>query len=182
MAMKATMKVQGMQLAMNTFQKAPNKIKVETLMGPNVLSKQVYNGEAGFMVVQGQKQKLEGEMLEAMKYQAIMFPELEYASLGYKAELTGKDKVDGKSVYKMTITDPTGKNSTAYFEVATGLKVKQVAASPMGNSTTTFADYKEVEGVKFPTVMTQSVGPQVVDINIDSVELNKGIEDSVFDN
>lgn len=182
MALQASMKIQGMELSLNTFHKAPNMVKVETLMGPNVIGKQVYNGEVGIMVAQGQEQKLEGAKLEEMKTEAIMFPELDYAGLGYTLELTGKEKVDGKDAYKMTITSPTGKATTAYFNTASGLKVKQVTTSPMGNSTTTFADYKEIDGVKFPMAMTQSVGPQLVDIAVNSIEINKGIEDSVFNN
>ncbi|WP_066632138.1 M16 family metallopeptidase [Labilibacter marinus] len=182
LSMKATLKIQGMELALNTYQQAPNKIKVETLMAGNVLSKQVYNGEVGIMVAQGQEQKLEGEMLETMKYQAILFPELQYQELGYTLELVGKDKIDGKNAYKMTITDPLGKASTVYFDVASGLKIKQVATSPMGNSTTIYAKYKETEGIKFPSVMSQTMGPQMVDIEVTSIELNKGLEESVFNN
>lgn len=182
LSMKATLKVQGMELALNTYQQAPNKIKVETLMGGNVLSKQIYNGEVGIMVAQGQQQNLEGEMLESIKYQAILFPELQYEELGYKLELIGKDKVDGKSAYKMTITDPLGKASTAYFDIASGLKVKEIANSPMGSSTTIYADYTETDGIKFPSAMSQSMGPQMVDIEVTSIELNKGLEESVFNN
>ncbi len=182
MQMSASMSVQGMELSMNSYQKAPNKIKVETLMGGNTLSMQVFNGTEGRMAMQGQEQKLEGEMLEDMKYQAILFPELEYDELGFELELTAKDKLDGKDVYKMTITSPSGKSSTAYFDVESGLKLKQVSSLPTGSSITTFDEYKEIDGVKFPTVLSQSMGPQVIDITVNSIEINKGIDDSVFNN
>ncbi|GAF03410.1 insulinase family protein [Saccharicrinis fermentans] len=181
MVMKASLKIQGMELSLNTFQKAPNKVKIETLMGENVLSKQVYNGQEGMAVMQGQEQKLEGAMLEEMKYEAILFPELKYKELGFQLELSGKDKIDGQDAYKISTTTPSGKTTILYFDVASGLKVKEISSSPMGNSTTTYSNYKEVEGVQFPMSMTQSMGPQQIDITVNSIEINQGIDNSVFE-
>ncbi len=184
LSMKCSMSVQGMTLAMNTYQKAPNKISVETLMGGNLLSKQVYDGSKGSMIMQGQKQQLQGDMLKAMEYQAIIFPELQYNELGYEIELSGKDKINGKDTYKLTIIDPVKKSTTVYFDTTTGLKVKEVASLPQGQGTsvTTYVEYKEVDGVKYPVVMNQTVGPQSIDINVDEVIVNNGITDDIFVN
>jgi len=180
-AVHATLAVQGMELSMNTYQKAPNKICVETKMGENLLSKQVYNGSVGKMTAQGQEQVLEGKMLETMKYQAILFPELSYTEQGYTLEITGVDKVDGNDAYKVIVTNPIENATTMYFDAKTGLKVKEVSVSEMGSSTTTFGEYKEFEGIKYPTKLTQSMGPQMIDVNITEVIINKGIEDKVFE-
>ncbi len=80
------------------------------------------------------------------------------------------------------ITNPADITSSVYFDVTSGFKIKQVSTSPNGSSTTTFAKYEEIDGIKFPMIMTQTVGPQTIDIAVDAVELNKGIEDSVFNN
>ncbi len=183
-ALKATMKVQGMELALNTFQKAPNKVCVETLMGTNILSKQVFDGEKGSMIMQGQKQPLQGEMLETMKLEAVIFPEIGYQKMGYTLNLISKDNLDGKMVYKVEIIDPLEKSKIAYFDVNSGLKVKEVSTQQMGNTTsiTTYDKYDEVDGVMFPVSLTQSMGPQLIDINVTSIDVNKGIEDSVFNN
>ncbi len=184
LSMKCTMSIQGMNLAMNTYQKAPNKISVETLMGDNVLSKQVYDGEKGSMFMQGQKQELQGDMLKEMEYQAMIFPELQYNELGYDLKLLSKDKLEGKDVYKLIITNPVKKETTVYFDVKSGLKVKEVANLPQGqgSSVTLYSEYKDIDGVKFPVVMSQTVGPQSIAINVDEVLVNKGIQDEVFAN
>ncbi len=181
---KCTMSIQGMNLAMNVYQKVPNMISIETLMGDNLLSKQVFDGTNGSMMMQGQKQDLQGDMLTAMKYQAILFPELQYDELGYTVELTGKDKVDGNDAYKLTVTDPTDKSTVVYFDTKSGLKIKEVTTLPQGQGTsvTTIAEYKDVDGVKYPVVMNQTVGPQSIDINVDEVIVNKGISNEVFSN
>ncbi len=179
MSVKSAMKVQGMELAMNSYQKAPNKMCVETLMGTNVLSKQVYDGEKGFMVVQGQRQDLQGEMLEGMKYDSQMFPELNYDD-NYQLKLISKDVVDGKEAYKMEIINPVDKSTTVYFDANTGLKLKQVSQTPQGSSIILYEAYKDVEGVMYPVHLNMTVGPQNIDLTVSSVEINKGVDDSVF--
>jgi outer membrane lipoprotein-sorting protein len=47
--------------------------------------------------------------------------------------------------------------------------------------TTLYSDYRTIEGILFPFKMKQSAGPQSFDIVVSSVEVNKGIDDSVFD-
>ncbi|TLX76866.1 insulinase family protein [Labilibacter sediminis] len=178
----ASISVQGMELALITKQKAPNKICVETLMGETLLSKQVYDGVKGVMVAQGQQKQLEGDELESMKYGAMLFPELKYAELGYKLNLIGKDKVDGQDVYKLMVVNPAEKETTMFFNTETGLKVKEVTSNVNGSSTTVYGNYKEVDGVQYPMSLSQSMGPQMLDVKVVSVEVNKGIDDDVFNN
>ena len=47
--------------------------------------------------------------------------------------------------------------------------------------TTLYSDYRLVDGVLFPFKLKQSAGPQSFDIVVSSVEVNKGIDDSVFE-
>ncbi len=180
-AVNASLEVQGMQLKLNTLQKAPNKICVETKMGDAVLSKQVYNGSEGKIIAQGQEQKLQGEMLEEMKLEAVLFPELSYAEEGYLLALNSIEKVDGADAYKLTLTTPLQKNKVMFFDTTTGLKVKEISESQMGSSITTFGDYKDYGGVKFATKMTQTMGPQTFDIEVDNIDVNKGISDNKFE-
>lgn len=181
-AINATIKVQGMELALLTKQKAPNKISIETLMGEVVLSKQIFDGEKGLMVAQGQQKQLEGEELESMKYGAMLFPELKYTELGYKLNLVGKDKLDGEDVYKIVVTNPIEKTTTMYFNIRSGLKVKEISTNQMGTSTIIYGDYESVNGVQYPMTLSQSMGPQIFEVKVNSVKVNKGIDDSVFNN
>ena len=47
--------------------------------------------------------------------------------------------------------------------------------------TTLYSDYRAVEGVLFPFKLKQSAGPQSFDVIVSGVDINKGIDDSVFD-
>ena len=44
-----------------------------------------------------------------------------------------------------------------------------------------FGDYKEVDGVKFPFVLSQSMGPQSIDFIISKVEVNPEVDAALFE-
>jgi outer membrane lipoprotein-sorting protein len=150
-------------------------------MNGNVVSKQVFDGEKGKMQSPMGDQVLEGEALTQMKESAKIFPELTYVKDGVKLKMKGMENVDGKETYKIVVTKPSGTESSVFYGVEDGLKYKEVAQTPQGTVSTTFADYEDVEGILFPMTMKQVMGPQNFDIQIKSVELNTGIEDSRFE-
>lgn len=179
--LEGSMSVQGMPLNMKMYSRRPNHQCVETYMQGNLVSKQVFNGEAGKVVSPMGEQNIEGEMLENMKIESILFPETQFAELGYKLELLGADNVDGQDVVKMKVVSPGGKEQTVYYSRSTGLKVKEVSTSPQGTMASTFTEYAEVKGVKFPKKMNQTVGPQSFDITFETIKVNEGIDASKFD-
>jgi zinc protease len=178
----ATAAIQGMELKMVTRQKAPNKLLVETMMGNNVLSKQVFNGEKGKVTSPMGEQELEGEMLEQMKEGSAIVGETNYLQEGFSLELQGLETIDDRECYKILVTRPSGNESTAYYGVADGLKYREVSSTPQGNMVTNIKTYEEVEGYKFPKTISQSVGPQTFDVTIASIEINTGLGDELFEN
>jgi len=74
----------------------------------------------------------------------------------FKIKSAGEEKVGGKAAVGLKVTAPDGKDFTLYFDKEGGLPVKQVAKvlDFMGNEftqETTFADYKEFQGIKKAT-------------------------------
>ena len=178
---EATASIQGMTLNITSYKEVPNKICVETYMNGNLLSKQICDGENAKVVSMQGEQKLQGKMLDQMKYQAYLFPELEYSKEGYKTEMAGMEDVDGKPAYRVKVTNPARDTQTLSFDKESGLMVKEVTPTPQGSSTTFVKEYKEVNGVKFPVKVTQSVGPQMIDVNVEKIEVNTDIEESKFE-
>src|SRR6056297_487063 len=183
MKQEATTSMGGMTLNIVTYKKAPNKYKMEMLMNGNVMSKQLYDGEKGSLTSPQGTQELQGEQLEQMKYQAIMNQELKYDELGVKSTLKGIEKVNGKDAYKVEVILPNETKFYDFFDTETGLRLqtKTTAQTPQGEFTQvqSFTDYTEVDGIKFPFTISTS-GMQNLTMEIQSIEINKGIEDSVF--
>jgi hypothetical protein len=179
--MLGNMTVQGMALNLNIYNCRPNKTCVETIMQGNVVSKQVCNGQAAKVVSPMGEQSIEGEMLENMKAEAIVFPETNFAELGFTYELLGTEDVDGEDTYKVKMLNPTGKETTIFFSRSTGLKVKEISQTPQGAVTSVYNEYTEVGGVKFPKSITQSVGPQSFDIVFETIKVNEEIDANKFE-
>lgn len=178
---KMGMTMQGMNIEIISKQKAPDKMCVETLMGGNVLSKQVCNGVKAMAKSQMGNEELDGPDLKDMIVQSTMNAELYLDKMGITSELKGSEDVDGNPAWKVQINLPSGKNMVDFYDQKSGLKVKSVAQQGQVSVTTLYSDYRPVEGVLFPFKLKQSAGPQSFDIVVSSVEVNKGIDDSVFE-
>jgi hypothetical protein len=75
---------------------------------------------------------------------------------GFKVESTGEAKVGDKPADRLKITGPDGKEFTLYIDKESGLPVRQVAKvvdfrGGEYTQDTTFADYKEMDGIKKAT-------------------------------
>jgi len=178
---KMGMAMQGMKIEIISKQKSPNKMSVETLMGGNVLSKQVCNGVKAMVKSPQGNQELTGANLEEMLTQSTMNVELYLDKMGITPELKGAEDVEGQSAWKVQMTSPSGKITVDFYDKKSGLRVKTIAQQGQMSVTTLYSDYRSVEGVLYPFKLKQSAGPQSFDIIVSSVEVNKGIDDTVFD-
>lgn len=182
--MKLSASIQGMNLTITISQKAPNKL-YQNLDAGVFQQMTVFDGEKGKVSAMGQEQPIEGSALEEIKVQAAIHGHLDYPALGVKPELSGMEKINGKDAYKVTLNYPSGSKATQYYDVESGFLVRSTSTvnSPQGTFTQTsdFGDYKEVEGIKFPFKMHQSVGPQDIELTVDSIEINTGLQDSLFE-
>jgi zinc protease len=183
-SMSGTFNIQGMTLPIKVLYKIPGKYLVEVSMNGQVVQKEVYNNGVGKSSgMQGNK-VAEGAELEKMKMDAEVFPELKYAEFGYKTELKEMADVNGNAAYVIEVTSPSGKTSRDFYAVETGLKVKteSIEETPGGSvaQIAEIVEYTDVQGVKYPKVIKQTAGPQSFEIKIGTIEVNKGIEDEVF--
>ncbi|MBU0561614.1 MAG: insulinase family protein [Bacteroidetes bacterium] len=175
--------IQGMNIVLDIYQKAPNKYYQKFDAGM-MKQETVFDGEKGKASGMGQETLLEGDKLLEMKIQAEMNAFLDYDKLGVKLELTGVEAVDGKDAYKITLTLPNDKKWFQFYDQESGFLIKQTLTvdTPQGsfNQTLTFGDYKDVGGVKYPHKLSQSFGPQSIELEVASIEINKDLSDQLF--
>lgn len=174
--MIASANVQGRELGLDMTRTAAGKLSQEVTMGGQVVSKQVFNGEKGFVMQMGQKMPYNEDQIKAAKTDANAFPELTVGD----AKIEGIEQVDGKDAYVVS-ADETTKN---YYAVDSGLKVQSVKTVSQGGQTmsipTGYGDYQEVKGVKFPFTISQSMGPQSFVFKVSEIMVNEGVEDADF--
>jgi Aminopeptidase N len=108
------------------------------------------------------------------------FPELEYSKPGYILTLDKRiHAISGKLAYELSITHPDGSKVKAYFDMQTGLKLKQVNDTPNA-SPTEFDDYRDANGVKVPYDSKTSILGVPVEFKVSNVLVNTGLRDEEF--
>lgn len=168
--------VQGQKLNLETKTTTKGQTNQSIKMGGNVVQKQVFNGEEGFVMAGAQKIPFNEEQVAAARAEANPFPE----TIAAGAKLEGIEAVNGDDAYVVAMNETT-KN---YYDVDSGLKVQSIKTVTQGPQTmsipTLYSDYKEVKGVKFPHTITQSMGPQSFQFNVKEIEINEGVTDADF--
>ncbi|MEO8111809.1 MAG: M1 family metallopeptidase [Ginsengibacter sp.] len=174
--------VQGQDILLISKYKAPDRsiMSVVLTASNTVVQKTVVNGDSVSMSSMGQARPVDAATAMQAKAQGLPFPELDYLSTSYQLSLApALDNIDGKDVYVVNIASASGMKSREYFDAETGLRVRKETTSGVAPSIINYADYKEANGIMYPSSETISQG---VDIHLDikDVKVNSGLKDEEF--
>ncbi len=173
----------GQALTIIVKQKTPNKLRQEIKAG-GMDQTVIFDGEKGVMKATDKIVDITGKELEQLKIEATMELLLDPASFGIILSYEGTEKINGKDAYKIKMTLPSGIRWFTYFDAESGLKIKEQKEmqTQMGliEQVITFDNYTDVEGIKYPFKLSQSFGPQTVEMTISSVKVNKRLTDDLF--
>ena len=142
-----------------------------------------------FIPMQSPKvESIPADRLKTMQGQLdIAGPLLDYAAKGNKAELEGKETIDGKDAYKIKMTLSTGKDVTYYIDTKTNLLIqsRQMSAArgnnPPQEIITNYSDYKVFDGIMFPqTIANPGGGMMAGSTTFDTIVVNKPIDESQY--
>ncbi|GEN69291.1 M16 family metallopeptidase [Chryseobacterium rhizosphaerae] len=168
----ATTKLQGMDMSMKLTQAKGGKMAMDMKMMGNTIQKIIFDGKDGYAETQGQKIPLNDKQKASMA-EPELFPELTFAkSSDFK--LAGIEKYNNEDSYVIK-----GAKQTYYYSVKTGLKTGEIKMGEGGAIPTSFADYKDVSGVKFPFTIIQNMGGMEINMTVQSYVLNQA-KDSDF--
>ncbi len=175
----AEAEMQGMKLNLEVKKTAKDQFMQDVKVAGNSMSKQVFNGDKGYMVMQGQQKDMGPEEIVKVKDEAAPFPELNY--LNSDISLEGVESLNGKKAYKLKISA----EKTVFYDAESGLKVQETTTAEMGGQTMTstinYMDYKEVSGIQFPFIMAQTVGPQRFEFIVSEIKVNEGVSETDFE-
>lgn len=178
-SMLAAAEMQGMKLDLEMKKTSTDQSMVNMKMMGNSVSKQVLDGDKGYMMAQGQRKDLSEDEVSKIKEESAPFPELNYLTAG-GISLEGTEMVGDKEAFVVKVTD----NKTVYYAIETGLKLQEVNSMEMQGQqvrqTMVFDDYKEVSGILFPFKLTQSMGPQNIEFIVTEVKVNEGVSPADF--
>ncbi|RXP44980.1 insulinase family protein [Lutibacter sp. HS1-25] len=164
---------------LSTEKRTTTKYANEMSMAGNVLAKIVMTKDAVTM----NKQPLPPAMANEMSYTLGTFSEIGLLS-NENSKLTGIENIDGKDMYVIS-TKGEIVSLNVYFDVETGLKMKETSVITMQGQTQNqeaiYKDYKDFNGIKFPTSKTANLGPQLAVFKLIDAKINEGVTESDFE-
>lgn len=176
--------VGNMTIKIVLYQKSPDKMLQVINSGGMELTIRS-DGKQALQSSSMGKQPITGEAFEDLKYEADLQNILHPEKYGIKYTLAGTEKLENSDAYKIEAEMPSGKKWTEYYDIKTGLKVRQVKSlGPEAgnmNQVTDFSDYREVEGIKYPFKLIQTMGPQRIELNVVYMKVNQGLKDDLFE-
>ncbi len=174
-------------------QKRPNKTRLQiTAMGERSL--RVFDGSRGWKLraTGGQPQAEPYTLPELRSAQAshgIDGPLIDAAARGNSVTLEGVDRIADRKAYHLAVHLARGGTEDVWVDAETYLDIRydRMVDGPAGASrrvSVTYGDYRTVEGVKIPFLITTGGGPGVTPdkMQIERVLLNPSIDDSAFGN
>ena len=171
--------VQGTTINLELKRTVKEQFSQDIQVFGNSMSKQVLDGDKGYVVNRGQRTDLEGDELERVKAQSSPFPEVNWLNGGVTLEKI--EAVNGEDAYVLKVSD----QKKIYYSTKTGLKIKEVTQQEVQGqaveSSIFYKDYQEVSGIQFPFTLSQSQGPQAIDFKMTEIKVNEGISDADFD-
>jgi outer membrane lipoprotein-sorting protein len=197
--MEGKVNAQGMDIPLEIVQTKEGKMYMKFQLQGQEIVQQAFDGKeawgVNFMTMKPEKS--DGETTENMKREMGDFPDpfLDLKSKGYKAELLGKENVEGTECFKVKLTKKPllvdgaeVENISFYFfdtENFVPIMVeKEMKTGPAKGITTQtlMSDYQEVDGLYFPFSITEKAkgAPQGQAINIIKIELNPTLDPSAF--
>ncbi len=176
---KANGSIQGMTLDLELKNTNKNQFAMDIKLGGNSMTKQVFDGEQGYAITQGQKIDFGEDQINDFKKNSVPFPELNYLN-DSNVLLEKIETIGGKDYYIIKVSD----KKTIYYDADSGLKTKEMEVTSMNGqeiiTTTVLDNFKEVGDVKFPFTISQSFGPQKVDFEVIEVLVNEGVSEADF--
>jgi hypothetical protein len=168
----------------------PEAVRIDfTVQG--MTGTQAYDGKTGWAVMpfMGKKdpEKMSDDQIKDIKDEADFDgPMVDYKNKGNKVEYLGKADVQGTPAYKLKVTTKDGNESTLFLDADSYLQIRSEGKRKIQGqemeTESTIGNYKEVEGLLFPTQIEnhakgRDVGQTII---IDKVELNPVIDASAF--
>jgi predicted Zn-dependent peptidase len=167
----------------NIKKMAPYAQKMEMKMQGQVIMKNVFDGKKGYMMAQGQKMSFDEKQTKSALGSITIMPWLYFGEEKYNATLTNIVPVGNSEAYKMKV-NIGDEVSFFYFDVNSKLLIQQENVKEVNgqkvSEITNLKDYKEFDGIKFPMLLQVNAGPQIMEMKVKSVIINKGVKASDF--
>lgn len=188
LVLKGHMNMQGMQLDIQMYEKAPDKIKsVSNINGMEMV--QVVNGDRGYMInpMMGSNEAvpLTPEQIASVKSSSMLNTNILEEYKAGNMIMEGEETVAGNPAYKIKISAPEGTRYIFIDKKSHYMTQMRMSVNQMGNETMVeirMSDFTDTDGVIMArTIDTFMNGQPAGTAVYERIEFNSEIDDSVFE-
>jgi hypothetical protein len=163
---------------------APNMIRTD-VDAPGVPARStIYDGEVGWVSVDGKHRLVEGMELVDLALTADFFGEANYKERYKEMETIGVGTFTEREVYIVECVSKGGKRSRTLFDTETGFVVgAQTSMTSEAGAMPAFLileDYEDIGGMLWPTTIIQATGGGETVISAREITVNE-VDESVFE-
>ena len=179
----------GFEAAVAQENRRPNQVREEfSLQGMTAIT--AYDGTTGWKIDPFGGKK-DPEALSEDDMHGILLdadfdePLVNYKAKGNRAELIGRDQIEGTDVYKLRVTLPNGDIRHYYMDTDSYVPIhmdeKRIIRGAEQEYETTFGDYKAVNGWLMPfSIESGAKGQGKSTVHYDKIEANVPLDDRRF--
>jgi len=181
----------GQVFTFTRSEKAPNLNRVDVVvMGQTLV--QAYDGKTAWTINpfqgSGKPEAMSAEVGKAFAENSQIVPVImNLDASGLKANLLGKETLNGVTYDKIEVTHPEGDKDYYLFDSGTSLlsvvrKTPTTGQAAGKTAETFFSDYKDEQGMLVPhTQETKIDGQSFVTVTITSYKINTDVDSKIFD-
>ncbi len=179
-----TMDLMGRNIEGLDVRMSPNKHYTLLKMGEMKVMESVFDGKMGYRSQMGRKSDLEEDEIKEASDDRGIIAQLYYLTSDYKIEFLGTERLDEEYVNKIKVTKPSGKVSTEFYSVKSGLLVREETTSLEGEMEVTvsldYSNYKKVKNLALPYTIVQTAGEQEFTMNMTEIKINEDVTEDNF--
>ena len=182
---KAMVDVPGVSFGgkLEVYAKAPNKSLAMINVEPLGVLKQGFDGQTGWSLSDKGSQSLNATELAALAG-ADFYREIDLRESYSRVKLLGKVKEGYRELYMVEAVSRNGTLEDLYFDAESGLLIHRdvTRRTSQGSvrSEVYFSDWREIDGVKLPFRMTQSMPNIRFVITLEDIKHNVPVEEAIF--
>lgn len=186
MVVEGSMEIEGMEGITKTTTLNGKGVKMELdMMGSMIVNCVTDQGGWSINPFMGSTtpEDMPEDQYDQAKYQIVVGgPFINYAEVGFKAELAGEEAVGDTKAIRVKLTSPEDKVSEHLFDVASGYLIQSIEDGDMGENISTYSDYREVDGFATPFSIEISAadGQAFIYATVEKVEVNVPVDEAIF--
>ncbi|RYY20450.1 MAG: hypothetical protein EOP41_09035 [Sphingobacteriaceae bacterium] len=175
--------ISGIQIQQTNQHKMPDQF-LQDLKVPayNLTRHTVVNKDSVKTLQNNQPIQLTQSDKSLIRQSQKLFPELSYGTAtGTPVLDPGVKMVDNQPAYLITVTSANGNVVKSYYDMNSGLKLREVRNFSGYNTTSDYADYRNAgNGIKIPYDTKTTLFGENIELKVTEAKVNSGLADSMF--